>query len=112
MIQRRTAPKRSTKPIPSKRSKPRRGPMRSPEYRRWLHEKPCHVCGKMPCDPAHTGRNGGMSMKSDDSSCVPLCRKCHRLYDSDRKHFETIVGYDLHEKSAIYYQLFLKETKR
>jgi len=29
-------------------------------------------------EAAHTGSDGGMSMKASDFSCVPLCADCHR----------------------------------
>ena len=43
-------------------------------------------------DPAHTQGNG-MSSKGPDSSCVPLCRKHHRDFDSGRKAFEKKGNY-------------------
>jgi hypothetical protein len=30
-----------------------------------------------PSEAAHTGNDGGMSMKASDYSCVPLCYNCH-----------------------------------
>ena len=31
-----------------------------------------------PSEAAHSGSDGGMSMKASDYSCVPLCVACHR----------------------------------
>jgi hypothetical protein len=36
---------------------------------------PCGVEGRS--EAAHTGSDGGMSMKASDRSCVPLCADCH-----------------------------------
>lgn len=81
------------KPIPKVRHKPRKGPMRDPEYRKWLRERLCAVacewtrakdkCIAPPNDPSHT-ENNGMRSKGPDSSCVPLCRKHHEEYDKGR----------------------------
>lgn len=105
--------------IPAKRSKPRRGPLRSPKYRAWIREygkcPACLVeleraqasgrCGlrETPysyraafrggfCDPAHT-ENGGMGMKGPDSSCTPLCRG----FDTPNHHREYDAGRDRFE---------------
>src|SRR5690349_14876358 len=100
--------------IQSKRTKPRRGPMRSPEYRAFIAEEGiCAVLARaagLPkdarisehlsehlqvaamfaqrysagcfgrIDPAHT-ENNGTSSKGPDSSCAPLCRRHHLVYD-------------------------------
>lgn len=50
--------------------------------RRKVRGQPCIVCWKMPVDPAHVipRSMGGCN----DSDCVvPLCRDCHRAYDSE-----------------------------
>ncbi len=94
---------RSSKPIPRRRERPRRGPgdvpaeeWRNEAYRAWLREEgKCVACVRLIrrpdlipgvhleqlhpgvhagyCDPAHT-ENNGMSSKGPDSSCAPLCR--------------------------------------
>jgi len=57
----------------------RRGPARDAAYRAWIREWPCAACGSTwNVEAAHTGRDGGLSMKSSDYSCVPLCSDCHR----------------------------------
>ena len=57
---------------------PRKGPARDEEYKAWIREHPCNACGKRaPSEAAHTGNDGGMSMKASDYSCVPLCSDCH-----------------------------------
>ena len=61
-------------------TKERRGPARDAEYRAWIRTWPCAACGStLDVEAAHTGSDGGMSMKSSDYSCIPLCTNCHRL---------------------------------
>ena len=58
--------------------KSRGGPPRDPRYRAWIRTLPCAVCGsRWRVEAAHTGSDGGMSLKASDYSCVPLCRYCH-----------------------------------
>ena len=58
-----------------------RGPARDAQYLRWIRGLPCCCgCGQSPCDAAHTGSDGGMSVKASDYSCVPLFRRCHDRY--------------------------------
>jgi hypothetical protein len=38
----------------------------------WVKSLPCLICGRGPCDNAHT-ENGGMGRKGDAASIVPLC---------------------------------------
>jgi len=57
---------------------PRRGPARDEGYKAWIRSLPCCVCHRgAPSEAAHTGIDGGMSMKASDYSCVPLCTECH-----------------------------------
>lgn len=110
----RTPLKRSTKPIPKRRSKPRRGPLRCPAYRAWLKDKRCCVCpwqpghmlGFVPSDPAHT-QNNGMRSKGSDASCIPLCRTHHEEFDSGRKSFQQKYGVDADLEATTYYETFL-----
>jgi len=83
-LRRFTPLRRSTKPIPRFRFRPRRGPFRDADYRRWVRmTQACCCCGKRPCDPAHTGNVVGTSQKADDRTIVPLCvRDCHTRYHS------------------------------
>lgn len=54
------------------------GPARNWKYRQWIRSLPCAACGIEPAgEAAHTGSDGGMSQKSSDYSCVPLCSDCH-----------------------------------
>jgi len=58
-----------------------RWPERDAAYMAWVRTLPCLICGTWrqgPCEAAHTGHDGGMSMKASDRSCVPLCHRCHR----------------------------------
>lgn len=85
MIRRRTPLKRSTKPIPRKRAKPRRGPLRDPGYLAFLREEgACAVAlgftGRWthgPCEAAHRPVNG-MRSKGPDNEAIPLCSEHHR----------------------------------
>jgi len=57
---------------------PRKGPARDEEYKDWIRTLDCCACGvEGRSEAAHTGTDGGMSMKASDYSCVPLCADCH-----------------------------------
>ena len=54
------------------------GPPRDEDYKAWVRTLPCLACGvERRSEAAHTGSDGGMSMKASDYSCVPLCSDCH-----------------------------------
>jgi hypothetical protein len=56
----------------------RKGPPRDDAYKAWIRTLPCCACGvEGRSEAAHTGTDGGMSMKPSDYSCVPLCSDCH-----------------------------------
>ena len=60
------------------RSVPRKGPARDEGYKDWIRTLACCGCGvERRSEAAHTGTDGGMSMKASDYSCVPLCAECH-----------------------------------
>ena len=62
----------------AKTVKARRGPPRDMVYKAWIRTLPCQVCGREGAsEAAHTGDDGGMSMKASDYSCIPLCSDCH-----------------------------------
>jgi len=68
---------------PSKRA-PRRyaksgSVLRDERYKAWIRTLDCVGCGGGPAEAAHTGTDGGRGLKASDWSCVPLCRKCHRV---------------------------------
>lgn len=126
---------RNRSSIRRKRATPRRGPLRSDEYREWLRERACVACvklrdqatlwGKLPpalpvrIEAAHT-ENGGMSMKGPDSGCVPLCAGIgspdhHGQYDGrvklpdgsvGKKAFERFYGIDMRREAAIHWKAF------
>jgi hypothetical protein len=61
-------------------AKERRGPERSEPYKAWIRTLACTACGiEGRSEAAHTGRDGGMSQKASDLSCIPLCRDCHTM---------------------------------
>ena len=67
----RRPPRRATSPT-------RKGPPRDAEYKAWVRSLPSVGCGiEGRSEAAHTGEDGGMSMKASDYSCVPLCPDCH-----------------------------------
>jgi hypothetical protein len=74
----RKPPQSERKPPRTHVRQKRKGPARDSQYLAWIRTLPC-VCGceRRPCDAAHTGTDGGMSMKASDYSCVPLCADCH-----------------------------------
>lgn len=44
------------------------------DRREWVKSLPCCVCGRTPCDNAHTPHpSAGMGRKADASAIVPLC---------------------------------------
>lgn len=58
-------------------------PVRDPEYRRFIKRLPCVACLRTWwIDPAHTGPHG-TGQKACDRKCIPLCRRCHDLYDAN-----------------------------
>src|ERR1035437_65666 len=60
-------------------SSTRKGPPRDQAYLAWIRTLPCIACDiEGRSEAAHTGTDGGMSMKASDYSCVPLCADCHR----------------------------------
>ncbi len=64
--------------LPVPRTTARRGPARNSEYRAWVRTKPCLVCGsERGVEACHTGPHG-LSMKSSDFQCIPLCYRHHR----------------------------------
>ena len=52
-------------------------PTRDEAYRRFIRTFPCVVCQSRWTEAAHTGPHG-LGQKSDDFSCIPLCREHHR----------------------------------
>lgn len=124
---RRSGLKRSTKPIPRRRAKPRRGPELDPGYVEWLHARKCCVpgCFEGPVVGAHT-LNNGMRQKGPDSSRVPLCSNPfgadhHAQYDGQKKlpngevgreAFEAYYGMDMKREREAHYGLYtiLKEA--
>jgi hypothetical protein len=85
--------------------KARRGAQRAPAYLAWVRSLPCLVCQCWGSEAAHTGTDGGMSMKASDWSAVPLCPNCHRLgpgayHRIGRAQFEARNGLNLLEVCA------------
>jgi hypothetical protein len=65
---------------------------------------PTHTCSG-PIDPHHYPP---VSQGSDDSDCLPFCRKGHREYDTDRERIEGILERSNPAKlKASYWKAFL-----
>lgn len=59
-------------------------PVRSEGFMAFVRAMPCCVCSApAPSDPHHYGRHG-MGQKTDDTRCVPLCRRCHDHFHDHR----------------------------
>jgi len=70
-------------------------PVRDPQYKRFIKRLPCVACLKTwNVDPCHTGPHG-MSTKSSDLSCIPLCRRCHDAFDADPYGFAEREALDI-----------------
>jgi hypothetical protein len=77
------------------RRKLRRGPERSRKYRAWIRTQPSVVSGLMGCEAAHTGSDGGTSMKASDFTRAPLTIEEHLEYHRiGRGAFEALHGLD------------------
>ena len=82
---------------------PKAEPYRSEPYRRWVASLPCIHCGREGISQAaHSDTGKGMSIKSCDSTCIPLCADipgrwgCHQMFGASgdmiqahRRHLET-----------------------
>lgn len=65
---------------------PKRPPLRSEPYRRWVASQPCAHCGRAgPSQAAHSDESKGLGIKSCDSGIFALCadapirRGCHSM---------------------------------
>lgn len=58
------------------------------EYRAWLANQPCAVCGARNVQLAHVGIGGTGLKHGDDDKCIPLCSPgCHEEHDNTRGKF-------------------------
>lgn len=94
-----------------KKSRPRRrGPFRSPAYRKFIASKECLVSGQLGCDACHLGHNG-LGSKAPDSTCVPLKREYHQeLHRIGQPAFEKKYGLDLAESAAWFFNVWQQKT--
>jgi hypothetical protein len=89
--------RKPTRKAPRRRKSFVQGPIRDARYIKWIRTLPCVVCGRTPSEAAHTGTDGGQSLKSSDSSCIPLCTNCHTMcatsyHNLGRNEFERVHG--------------------
>jgi hypothetical protein len=62
-------------------------PVRDPQYTRFVKQFPCVGCRRTwLIDPCHCGPHG-IGQKACDLTCIPLCRKCHQIFDADPRAF-------------------------
>lgn len=81
-------------------------PIRNEQYKRFIKRLPCVACLKTwGIDPCHTGPHG-LSSKSSDLSCIPLCRRCHDAFDADPRGFAESEGLDIAALVARFNQLW------
>jgi hypothetical protein len=82
---------------PARRAKEFARTYGSKERCQWIAEQPCAWCVlrglvriSRPSDNAHSEGGGGMGMKADYTTVVPLCRRHHEQYDQHRAPFDTL----------------------
>ncbi len=68
-----------------------RGPLRFPEFRKWVKGKPCLFCHRPADDPHHYGPKG-TGQTTDDTRIVPVCRECHDLLHGAQVHWAKLPG--------------------
>ena len=105
----RSRPPRRKKPLPAnrtylkrtrinqtrRRAKPRPPGHVDEAYKTWVRLQPCIVCRTTPPSEAHHAGGHGLSQLPPDSTCIPLCRQCHR----DRHNLTGPFFYDLSKAS-------------
>lgn len=118
---RKTPLPRSSRPIPRRRSKPRRTSiMRDRKYLDWLVFRHCACCPLRilwaehgHCDPAH-GPPAGMRIKGPDNGAIPLCRHHHdEMHRLNWGPFEAKYRFAREREAALHYEVYLlwKEGK-
>jgi len=72
--------------------------IRSKRYLEFAKGLPCCKCtAPAPSDPHHV-ESGGMGIKGNDTSAIPLCRKCHDQMDTKYKPWVDRAGWQtLHQ---------------
>jgi hypothetical protein len=87
-------------------------PARNPAYLRWIKGQACIVCKRTySVDPCHTGPHG-MSTKSSDYSCIPLCRQHHDEYDAAPYDFQDAHALDIANLTVQYQELWNERQAR
>jgi hypothetical protein len=86
--------------------------VRDPEYRRFIKRLPCAACLKAwRIDPAHTGPHA-YGVKACDLKCIPLCRKCHDLFDADPYGFAESPKLDIPALIAKFNSFYQTKIKK
>ena len=60
-----------------------RGPLRFPEFRKWVKTRPCIFCHMKADDPHHYGPKG-TGQTTDDTRLTPVCRTAHDALHAHR----------------------------
>jgi hypothetical protein len=87
-------------------------PQRIPAYLRFIKSFACLVCNRTwNIDPCHTGPKG-LSQKSCDLSCIPLCRKCHDEFDAAPQEFARKHGLNIPKLIKQFNKLWKQKQRR
>lgn len=88
--------------------------IRDAKYRAFIRQFPCIVCGtRRDIEAAHFGPHG-MSVKSCDSTCLPLCFDHHQAakdsYHKNAKDFATIHNLNVEELQKMFRRFWYMKT--
>ena len=87
-------------------------PARDREYLRYIKSCPCVACGQSWwVDPAHTGPHA-LGQKASDYDTIPLCRECHRDFDTNPVKFAEAHKLDLPALIQMFRSLYLTRKGR
>ena len=91
--------------------KPKPQTIRNKKYLLWLRTQPCAACGQPPTmyvDVVAAHRTGGgVGIKNDDTSALPLCVDCHGLEHNGVKTFWGKVNKDREGLVKMYRERYL-----
>lgn len=83
---------------------------RSPQFLAFVRSLPCCVCGASAV-PHHT-ETGGVGLKGDDLSCVPLCHVCHTtVHQVGRDTFEDQLNVDIKRENVLVLRKYIEKLE-
>lgn len=83
------------------RAAPKDAPVRSEGYRRWVAGHPCFRCGfPGASQAAHPNLNKGLSMKTSDLLCFPLCGPRPGIVGCHAEH-DQLLGITRYERRSL-----------